>query len=641
MRLSNSSINSLLSSGSCDVVGSSPSGSPFLPQSTGSTQKTLSVYLDISPTNEKGEPSVRGPTIRVSSHPLPAYAYYRSATGHLERQKFESQGRVKIDIYKLRKKLFWIRRRLERVDLTDEERSSLEAERDRLVSLTEKLLRKIYSGSALYGDRFVIDVPVAYSQLCKALGINPSDVGVSLFVRSAVMDLEFDDSSRSALKISYVSRLFAGKYHPAKGISKGFKEARRVVRDLLVLQEFLDGSLLSYHKGDYVTSNSLLPMRFFVLTLPEEISYYIWSKLREGDDSALKLFKKISSQAIRDFLFYLAQKEGIPINKSYFVPGFLQNIHPTGDRDPFKPHFHAHFSVVFVVYDKSSHTWYRLNPVLDEADLEKLREIWKALVVEAFSEILSGDTLTKDFNVWVGDRYYSLPHDYVGVLFEIKYNARKMFVNYSSYYERNSFSDDFDRSFVSFIFDYKNRTERYGFLTNIKRYLSRLSISAVKKRLEELRELLDRIEADLLVVDSGRFPLLYQSLLDKREAVQSEISRLESVLNNPDDAFRVLYDEISRDVESMLSPRTVKENRIVSLLESLHGKRVVGLSVEYIRYLTRDGEEVLDVPLHKFLEARRSVVLLSDRHKTVEFMLWWDPFWEDPPDVLELKIPNS
>ncbi|AIU70941.1 hypothetical protein TEU_11725 (plasmid) [Thermococcus eurythermalis] len=629
MKLSDAHINPLLSSGSCsDVAGSSPSCSPSPAQTTGSTQRSLGVYLDISTTNE-GEQSGRGPTIRI---PLEAYTYYRSVIGRLERLKFESQGRVKVDLYKLKKRLFWIRHRLERRDLTDEERSALELERDRLLKTSQKLLERVSSSSALYGDRFIMDVPEGYVQLCKFLGIAPSDVEISVWVNSSVVDLEFDDASRSSLKLSYVSKVMASKYHPVKGISKGSQEAKRIVRDLLILQDFLDGSLLSYHKGGYVTGNSLLPVRFFVLTLPKEVSLYIWSKLREGDDSALKLFKKLSSRAIREFVLYLVEKEGLPVSKSNLVPGFVQNVHVTGDKNPFEPHIHSHFGVVFVVYDKASRSWYRLNPVLSEEDIEKLREIWKALVIEAFGEVLTGDTILKDFNVWVGDRYYSLPSDYVDVLFELKYNARKMFVNYANYYERRSFSEDFDEEFVRFVFSYDNRTERYGFLTNLKRYLFHLSLSAVGKRRDELLELLDRVEADLVVIDGEKFPAIYRSLIEKREAIRQELSRLESVLDNPSEAFSLLYNEIRSKVESMLSRKRITEERIVSILEGLFGKRIVGYKFVLL-------EE--DVPLYRFLEAHRSVVLLSDRHKTVEFMLWYDPFWEDPPDVLELKIPNS
>jgi len=627
MVLSKTSINPLSSGTGSNVVGSSLSSSPFPSQSTDSTQKSLGVYVHISTTNE-GEQSGRGPSVQVPSE---AYTYYRSVVGRLERLKFESQGQVKVDLHKLKKRLFWIKRRLERRDLMPEERSVLEAERKRLLKTSHSLLNRVSSGSALYGDRFIMDVPEGYVRLCESLGISPSDVDISVWVNSSVVDLEFDDTSRSSLKLSYVSRVMASKYHPVKGISKGSQEAKRIVRDLLVLQEFLDGFLLSYHKGGYVTGNSLLPVRFSVLTLPKEVSLYIWSKLREGDDSALKLFKKISSQAIREFVFYLVEKEGLPVSKSNLVPGFVQNVHVTGDKNPFEPHIHSHFGVVFSVYDKASRSWYRLNPILSEEDIEKLREIWKALVVEAFGEVLTGDTISKDFNVWVGDRYYSLPQDYVDVIFELKYNARKMFVNYANYYERRSFSGDFDEEFVRFVFSYDNRTERYGFLTNLKRYLSRLSLSAIQKRRDELLEFLSRIEADLMAIDKNKFPDLYRAFVEKREAVLQELSRLESVLGNPSEAFNLLYRDIRSKVEDMLSRERITEVRIISILEGLFGKRIVGYKFVLL-------EE--DVPLYRFLEAHRSVVLLSDRHKTVEFMLWYDPFWEDPPDVEEIQIPN-
>ena len=603
-------------------VVSSPSCSPFPYQEPGSTQKSLGVYVHISTTN-RGEHSKGGRGLTVTPT-LEAYSFYRSVTGRLERLKFESQGKVRVDLHKLKRRLFYIERRLQRWRLSEEERSVLLEEREKLLRTARKLLEFVHSRSALYGDRFIMDVPAGYVRLCRLLGIDPSDVGISVWVNSSVVDLEFDDSSRSSLKLSYVSRVMASKYHPVKGISKGSQEGRRITRDLLILQELLDGFLLSSHKGKYVTANSLLPLRFFVLTPPKEVSLFIWYRIKFFDDySALKTFKKVSAETVRSFLMYLSKKEGLSIRKGDFVPGFALNVHITGDSNPFEPHVHSHVAVPFVVYDKASKSWYRLNPLLSEEDLQKLRDLWKSRLIEAFGEVLSGETLTKEFNVYAGDRYYSLPHDYVEVLFELRYNARKMFVNYANFYERNPFREDVDLDFVRFVFGYENRTERYGFLTNLRRYLTSISVSAIQKKLEEVEEMLRLVEDELLVLDPEEFSALRRSLEEKAEALRAERDRLKSLLEDPDRAFDVLFEEAQRKAEEMLSRERITEERIIHILEGLYGKRIIGY-----KFVTVEE----DVPLWKFLESNPSLVLLSDRHKTIDFLLFMDPYWEDPPD---------
>ena len=632
MVLGKTSINPLPSSvPSSSSVGSSPSSSPFPSQSTGSTQKSLGVYVHISTTNW-GEQSKgrQGITVTAPSHE--SYSYYRSITGRLERLKFEPKGRLNADLRKLKRRIWWIQRRLSRWDISDDERSVLSSELKSLLKYASKLLNLAFGGTAIYGDRFIMDVPEGYVKLCRALGISPSDIDISVWVSSAVVDLEFDDSSRSSVKLAYVDQIFASKRHPAKGFFKGSQEAKRVVRDLLILQEFLDGLLFSYHKGDYVTSNSLLPVRAFVLTLPKELSLHIWEQLRSGDDSSFKVFKRISAESVKEFLWYLSQKNSIPVTKSNFLTGFIQNVHVTGDNDPFTPHYHSHFLVSFAVYDKRSKNWYRLNPILDEDDIQMLRDIWKSKVIEAFGEVLCGDTLSKEFNVYVGDRYYSLPSDYVDVLFEMRYNARKMFVNFANYYERNPFTEDFDVEFVKYVFDYENRTERYGYLTNLKRYLSSISVATLQKRREELLESLELAEGDLIGVDPNKFPLMYKAIQDKINSLRAEIERLDSLIQNPKSAFDALYKDVKTGVDRLLSRERVREERIVNILQSLFAKRVVGY-----KFVLRER----NVPLHQFLESVKSLVILSDRHKTVEFMLFHNPYWEDPPDVDEIVIPRN
>ena len=632
MVLSKTPINPLPSSVSpSSLSSSSPSSSPFPPQSTDSTQKSLGVYVHISTTNE-GEHSRSGRGITVTTPSLEAYSNFRSVTGRLERLKFEFDGKVRSDLQKLSRRISWIRRRLLRRDISDDERSSLASELKSLLQMSSKLLNLVSSRTALYGDRFIVDVPEGYVKLCRSIGVNPSDVDISIFVSSAVVDLEFEDSSRSSTKLAYVDRVFAGKRHPAKGIHKGSQEAKRIVRDLLILHEFTDGLLLSPHKGGYVTSNSLMPVRAFVLTLPKEVSLHIWQHLKSGDDSSFKLFKRISAEAVKDFLLYLAQKNSVPVTKSNFLPGFVQNIHVIGDSNPFEPHYHSHFVVPFVVYDKRSKNWYRLNPILNEDDIQMLRDIWKSKVIEAFGEVLCGDTLSKEFNVYVGDRYYSLPSDYVGVLFEVRYNARKMFVNYANYYERNPFTKDFDAEFVKYVFEYENRTERYGFLTNLKRYLSSISVATLQKRREELLESLEIAEGDLIGVDPDKFPLMYKAIQERIDSLREEIKRLDSLIRDPGSAFDVLYKEVKAGVDRLLSRERVREERIVNVLQSLFAKRVIGY-----KFIPLEQ----NVPLYQFLESVRSLVVLSDRHKTVEFMLFHNPYWEDPPDVEEIVIPRN
>lgn len=582
-----------------------------------STCSTLWVYLDISPIKHS-EPT-------HDEVPIERYLNYRSISSRLEARGYELQGKLRLNLSEIRRRLRFIEKRLSRADISEDERKALEKEKAQLLKVSRKLLNQLNKRYPIYGDRYMVDVNEGYSELAKALNIDPEDVSISVWLNAGVVDLEFDDSSKASLKLAWVSKVKASRYHPVKGISKGARAGKRIVEDLLIMSELLENQLYSYRKGNYETVHALIPVRPIVLTAPKELSFYIWECLRAGDSKAFKKFKKVSAKVVKSFLQFKAEREHVKGDLEF---GFVLNIHPAGDSNPFEPHFHTHVVLVLIAYDKTQNKWYRLNPIFDEKDLEKLRELWKVELIKAFGDSLSEDTKSKEFNVYVGERYFSLPVDYVSLLFELKYNARKMFVNLANYYERNDFNPVVlkeSEDFVRFLFTYENRTERFGFLKDIKRYLTPLGEGIVNKRLSEINELLSYFEFEVNLSElEGMSDDLRSKLELKLKSLKEEKEALESY------GFDYLFEEAERKAKELLSYERVTEERIIHILESLFGKTVIG-------YKFVVAEE--DIPLWKFLDDcpdTHSLMLISDRHKSVEFLLFNDLNFE--PDVFDIRV---
>lgn len=590
------------------ISSPSPTTHPTLTPSTGSCQTSLGVYVHISPSDLGG--SIDDASFNDDHRPI-HYLKYRSIMSRFEYHDYEELHTLTLDLKKIRSTIRWINKRLTKEWIPNDERQKLRASLSMYVKFSQKLVNDLSRRLPIYADRFFVEVPEGYAELLKYLGYPSDTLYLSVWLSKGTLELSFDGGSSSELPFAYLSKVHAGKFHPAKGIHKGSKEAKRVLKDLLLLSEFLEGLLFSYRKGDHVTTHNLLPVRHYVLTAPKELSQFIWERLKNGDDSLLKLFKKVSAQTMKDFLIYLAKKEKV---EGDLLPAFTLNIHPTGDLNPFEPHFHADIIAVHVVYDKAQNKWFRLNPLLNEDDLHFLRTLWKKHLLNSFSSFIFEDTKLKDFNIWAGDQYYSVPIDKVSILFVLRYASRKMFVNFANFFENNEFDPSLisDPAFVKFLFEYENRLERYGFLKNTRSYLSKLSSEVVDVKIKEIKALLDVAESDLILNSDAMSETLRQSLEAKVKALRDELNHLEN------EGFDYLYKKTEEKVQKMLSNENLTQERIINILDTLfeaQGKRIVG-------YQFNIEEE--NVPLYEFLneldDSDLSPVLLSDRHKSLKFI---------------------
>jgi len=580
----------------------------FLPEGgTGSPTHTHRVYLDISTTNEGHQPEGG----HGDSDNFIWYDKYKSILSRFEYEGFADLDRLALELREISKKLRWIDRRLSKDFIDDKERKKLLSLKSRYVRLSQKLLNALSKSVNLYADRFFVDVPSGYGILLRKLGYTSDKLSLHLWFNKGVLEVLLDDNSSHKFDFAYISKVRAGKYHPVKGISKGSQEAKRVLRDLLILSEMLEGNLLSYRKGSvstYVTTHNLIPIRHIILTAPKELSYAFWRIIKGGDSSVIKVFRSVTAKTLNEFLTYLASKERIS-GKLLF--GFTVNVHVTGDKNPFEPHVHSDCIVTFICFDKKGRKWYRLNPLLNEDDLKKLRELWKNNVIAVFGELLSDDTKSKDFDVWVGDNYYSLPLDVAQVFFELKYASRKLFVNFANFFEVNNFDENSvtDWDFVKFVFSYENRTERYGFLTNIRRYLRMSCSDIVDKRIKELEQTIKDIEFDFELNRDVMGDKLREALLDKLNSLKNELDKLKS------GGFDYLLESVQSKVEEMLSKENITKERIISILNVLfkaQNRHIINFEF-YVEYE--------DIPLWELLDfLQGNVLILGDRHPSVEFI---------------------
>lgn len=578
----------------------------FLGGVTGSpSSPALGVYLDISTTNEGHQPE-DGDGV---SEPFTWYDKFKSILSRFEHEGIEKVDSFTLELREITKKLNWIDRRLSKDFLDDREREQLLSLKAKYLKFSQKLIGALSKSINLYADRFFVDVPKDYGILLKELGYSSDTLSLHVWLNKGVFEVVLDDNSSHKFDFAYISKVKAGKYHPVKGIGKGSQEAKRVLRDLLILSQLLENNLLSYRKGKHVTTHNLIPVRHVILTAPKELSYAFWRILKGGDSSILKIFKSLTAKTLNEFLTYLASKEKV---SGRLLFGFTVNVHVTGDKNPFEPHFHSDCIVTFICFDKDKNEWFRLNPLLNEGDLTKLRELWKNNLIEAFGELLSDDTKAKDFDVWVGENYYSLPLDIAPVFFELKYASRKLFVNFANFFEVNQFDESLisDLEFVKFVFSYENRTERYGFLTNIKRYLSLSCSDIVNYRISELEELIKAIEFDLELNGDSMSENMKNALFNKLSELKAELQALKSK------GFDYLFENVKAKAEGMLSKENISKERIFNILNTFF-KAQNRYIVHYDFFI-----EYEDIPLWEFLDSfiNEDIFILNDRHPSIEFI---------------------
>jgi len=580
--------------------------SPSLYSLADSRQVSLGVYVQYS-TIDDGEPS----EVEAPVHSLHSYHRYSSACSRFRHAGYDVVGKLRFSYRKFWKTVHVAKRKLSNPNLSQTEIQSISSELAKTLAYAKGSLKLLTKRIPLYGDYYAIYVPEDYSKFIKFLGFSPDDVHAGIWITKARAHLEFDDGLSESLDINYISRVSASRYHPLKGIFKGSQEAKRILHDLFILSDLLEGNLYS-NRSQSETVHNLLPLRPVVLTAPKDISQLIWNLQKIGDDSAFKSFKKAGAKAIRRFIKYLAESEKVPT--SDLVDGFILNVHVVGDSNPFVPHYHIHALLVLAVYDKSESKWYRLKPLFGEPEIEKLREFWTEELSKAFGSLVPSH---KKLDVWAGDRYYSLPVDVASVFFEIKYNARKLFVSYAQYYAVHSFNpDDVENlDFVHFVFKYKNRTERYGFMKNVKRYLVSLGEKLVSSRLSEVVELLEFAESELALNGDNMSEKLRNEIEERVRVLKEEKERLET------EGFEYLYQQAEQKAEKLLSRENITHERIIGLLDTLYssqGRRIVGYEFEVIED---------DVPLWEFLDELAStdgppppLVLIGDKHRFVEFV---------------------
>ena len=570
-------------------------------------QSSLRVYLDISTTNFEQLPDDLS-----YNDDFILFDKYRSILSRLQYNDFDLVDNFTLDLKEISKKLRWIDRRLSRPFLSTEEREQLVKEAQKYVKLSQKMLNEFSNSLNIYADRYLIDVPLDYAKLVKKLGYSSETLSLNLWFNKGSLSILLDSGESHSFDFAYISRAYAGKYHPAKGIFKGSQEAKRLMKDLLTLSKLISGNLYSYRKGKaspHTTIHNLIPVRHFVFTGSKTLSYFLWDKIRNGDDKALKTFKEVTAKTLKAFLSYLASKENI---SGDILFGFTVNIHVTGDKNPFEPHFHSHCLTLFICFDKKQKRWFRFNPILNKDDLDKLREFWKTNLIEAFGKGVFAGDLEKEFNVWVSDQYHSLPLAVAPIFFELKYASRKLFTNYANYFEAHDFENSYieDPDFVNFVFNYENRTERYGFLTNIKRYIKLSCGDILDKHIKDLEYNIRLIEDDLKINGEFMSDDLKSKLFLELESNKKELENLKLK------GLNYLIEKIQNKILDQLSNENINKEKIVNFLNLLfkaQGKRIIEHTFH---------SEYEDLPLYELLDLLEDpkVLLVNDRHPSLEFI---------------------
>lgn len=609
IRTSSPRVSSQIRGDKQGVRGASP------PQGTGSPQRSLRVYLEISQNND--------PVTHSShvAHPTLAYHHDASVFGRLTRLKFEQDFAVYARLREVSNRARYLVARLER-ERDPVKRVELRHELETLNAVSKKLLELIQKRELVFGGHFIVNVPQSFSELVRALGYDPSDVEGDFFVSSTYVHVDFEDGSHSTLKLSFIDKMHVGKLHPAKHISKGTRSGRNVFSDLYFLAEVLGGSLLSPHrKGSAVAFTRVweLPIRFFVLTVPKSLSRRIWALYKVEGDAVLSLFRSCGAKAVEKWLVWRARREGVDVRVKDVVGAFAINLHPVGDSNPFEPHFHLHVSLALIVFDKRSKCVYRLRPFLDSEDIEKLRAFWVEEVSSSFA--LTSDELSVKWDVHVSERFFNLPssRDFAQLLHTLKYNARKFAPDFSRFLERHPLPTSYDAEFVDFVLNFDNRTVRYGLLTNPRRFARYFVRARIQFELDDVDERIRLIEDELVsAVDSEHEASLHAELAELRETKK----RLSQLLESESEALDYLAARVEERLSILLDKSSVLASRIAAFLESISTKRVVNVAVDVLRE---------NIPLSAFLASRRSIAVISDNVKSFALFGFFDPFFESPP----------
>ncbi len=641
--------------------GSSPSPS-MTPPSTGSSSSPSGFMFNI-PQQQGGflEGGTVGSEVSYdSSYGLNSSVYGRSVSFGYSRVGFK-----RLNLRKLVLRVEAIQKRLVSPNLSANERVRLRRELSRLLAQAGPLVKMLKKWRVVYGDYHAVYVPDGYRYLVDALGLG--NISASVFVDVGRLYVEFDDGSSDVFEIAYVSKVFASKYHPLRAIQKGSQEARRVLNDLLALASVLDGVMVS-PRGDRLTTHNVLSAREVILTVPKDLSWKIWYSLLNGDASLYLAFKRAGSRTIRRFIRYLADREvngGLSskggrgkkklLSLSAVVDGFVENVHPVGDRNPFEPHFHYQAFVPLVVFDKVNKRWYRLNPMWGLPVIRKLKEIWHEELVRAFGDELVPDNPNK-LNVWVGDSYYNLPDDADAVFFVLKYASRKLFTAFSEYYSKNAFNLGELRGreeFVKFVFAYSNRTERYGFLRDVWRYIGLTIVDKLRLEISKLEEERSNLHMDLEFVSDddvrgeiearlskvnerlSKFVDAYERViplmeeLERISADDKEVrKRLVSELKTVSSAVVGLLRESSDDASGDLGYRDIVRKRIlrfVGALFEVKGKHVVNYAFDIDEYELSIGV-YLD-RIASYVDRPPPMLLIGDRGRVVRLFMMEHSGW--------------
>ena len=171
-----------------------------------SSPSPLGVYVHISPT-DSSEPSEGEPFIS-GDRPI-HYLKYRSILSRFEHHDYEEVHRFALDLHKIRQKIRWIQRRLDKDFLTPEERQHLTSMLSRYAKFSNKLLNNLAKRLPIYADRFFVEVPQGYAELIKYLGYPSDTLHLSAWVTKGSLELSLDGSDHFELDIAYLSKVHA------------------------------------------------------------------------------------------------------------------------------------------------------------------------------------------------------------------------------------------------------------------------------------------------------------------------------------------------------------------------------------------------------------------------------------------------
>ena len=587
------------------------------PQVAGSTQTPHRVYVHILPSVD------RSPTLRVE-HRVEEYYPYVSVKSRLNKLKFEQDFAIKKRLNEVKRELNYVRKRLERCS-SSEECAQLKERLNTLLTESKKLLDLLNKRDILYIDDFLFDVPPSYLELLRELGLDMNDATCDIFVSVADAHVEFDGARSCTYRVVYVDELHARLLHPAWGVSKGKRAAFRILRDSLVLSEVLKGVMLSAHrKRNHVefTRVETLPVRALVLTMPKELSSFLFSAFKRGVvDDVSKLVRDAAARAVKRFALWRLAREGVELRERDAVITFALNVHLVGDTDPFTPHLHAHILFYLIVYDKRSKLVYRLNPLFDTQDIDSLRLFWKEAVRELVADLdVPTELFAQTWNIYVDNRYFNLfaDSDFFELLHTMRYNARRQHYDVVKYLRSHELPAKYDADFVRYLLDYSNQTTRYGLLTNVERYARVFARERVRLELEEIDERLRMLRDELHYTRSSE----RANILAEIRALNEKKKRLLNLLEDESEALSHVLSHVSERLHKFEDKLGLLAMQIARALNSFVSNRVLRVELNVIRER---------VPLMAYLSEKRAVFVLNAHMRSFALLGFFDPFSEPPP----------